>query len=85
MNYLRKSAESMMREVEESLEGLRNPVFIRIVEGRPDKKIIEYAERHHIDLILMGSRGLSGLKELVLGSVSHYVVRHANVPVFIYK
>jgi nucleotide-binding universal stress UspA family protein len=33
--------------------------------------------------VVMGTRGLSGAKSLILGSVSHYVAQHLRVPVFI--
>lgn len=60
-------------------------VLVEMIQGYPAKTIVEYAEAHHCDLIILGSRGLSGLKELVLGSVSHNVVQHASIPVLIIK
>jgi len=35
--------------------------------------------------VVMGSRGLSGLKEIFLGSVSHHVVQKSSCPVMIVK
>ena len=43
--------------------------------------IVEYAKDKHIDLIVVGPRGRSKLKSLVLGSVTSDVVRLANCPV----
>jgi nucleotide-binding universal stress UspA family protein len=41
-----------------------------LVEGRPAEEIIRAAERTHADLVLLGSRGMTGLKGAFLGSVS---------------
>jgi nucleotide-binding universal stress UspA family protein len=43
------------------------------------------AAEHNFDLIVMGSRGLSVIKELIMGSVSSKVIHHAGCPVVIYK
>jgi nucleotide-binding universal stress UspA family protein len=53
--------------------------------GRPAEVILEYADEIHADLIVVGCRGLSGIRELVLGSVSHNIVQHAKVPVLVVK
>lgn len=55
-----------------------------LLEGSPAHLILNHAKEHHCDLIIMGSRGLTGIKEF-LGSVSHTVVQHAQVPVLIVK
>jgi nucleotide-binding universal stress UspA family protein len=47
--------------------------------------IVDYAERENIDLIVIGSRGLSGFKKLLLGSVASGVVTYANCPVMVVK
>ena len=44
-----------------------------IEEGDPAERILACAERENADLIVLGSRGLSDLKGLLLGSVSHKV------------
>ncbi len=50
----------------------------------PSAAILDLAKEEGCDLIIMGSRGLSGLKEM-LGSVSHSVAQRASVPVLIIK
>ncbi|RLG91575.1 universal stress protein, partial [Candidatus Bathyarchaeota archaeon] len=43
------------------------------------------AEEKNVDLIVMGARGISKIKEILLGSVSHGVARKAHCPVLIIK
>lgn len=47
--------------------------------------ILDFAEKGNFDLIVIGSRGLTGFKKLVLGSVSSGVVSHSAVPVLVVK
>jgi len=49
------------------------------------KEIIEYAEKNKINLIITGSRGMSGFKKMVLGSVASGVVTYAHCPVLVVK
>ena len=53
--------------------------------GRPDREIITLAETIGAGLIVMGSRGLGGIKRALLGSVSDSVVRHAHCPVLVVR
>jgi nucleotide-binding universal stress UspA family protein len=47
--------------------------------------ILAYAEENNIDLIVIGTRGRSGFKRLLLGSVASRVVTYAHCPVFVSK
>ena len=51
--------------------------------GRPEYAILEAAERERSDLVVVGSRGLSGVARVLLGSVSEYVARHAYCSVLV--
>jgi nucleotide-binding universal stress UspA family protein len=53
-------------------------------EGSPAHVILDYAQKSKCDLIIMGSRGLSGFKEF-LGSVSHTVVQQSPIAVLLVK
>ena len=49
------------------------------------KEIIEYAEKNRIDMIVIGSRGLTGIKKMLLGSVASGVVTYAHCSVLVVK
>ena len=53
--------------------------------GRPDDEIVTAAEKIDAGLIVMGSRGLGGVRRSLMGSVSNSVVRHAHCPVMIVR
>ncbi len=55
------------------------------VVGRPHWQIPQYAETNQVDLIVMCTRGQSGLSRWLMGSVSDRVVRGANVPVLMIR
>jgi len=57
----------------------------KIVYGNEGEKIVSFATKNKFDLIVIGSRGLSGLREFFLGSTSHHVVHKATMPVLIIK
>jgi universal stress protein E len=51
--------------------------------GRPEYTILEAAERERADLVVVGTRGLSGVTRVLLGSVSEYVATHAHCSVLV--
>ena len=53
--------------------------------GNPGRAICDFAQTRSIDAILVGSRGLTGAKEMFLGSVSNYVTHHAPCSVLIVR
>lgn len=48
-------------------------------------EVNEIAEKHHADLVVMGSHGCDGLKEIFVGSNAEKVVRHSDIPVLVVK
>ncbi|GKV67132.1 universal stress protein [Sporosarcina sp. NCCP-2331] len=55
------------------------------LKGNPSQEIIKHVNASGTDLLVMGSRGLNAFQEMVLGSVSHKVLKHANCPVTVVK
>jgi len=49
------------------------------------KEIVEYAEDNKVDMIVIGSRGVTGLKKILLGSVANGVVTYSHCPVLVVK
>ena len=84
---LKKSASKMLEAKKQNLEedqiqGLQ--VTTKVLLGQPVEKIIEYAREEKMDMIAIGSVGLSGISKLkALGSVSRGVVERAMCPVLI--
>lgn len=54
-----------------------------ILEGHPAEKILNFAERENIDMIVVGSLGKTYIERFLIGSVSEKVVRNAKVPVLV--
>lgn len=79
------AAKEQLQQVEESLKPLSNKTQTVLLEGNPAHAIVEYIKEKQADFVVMGSRGLSGLEEMFLGSVSHYVVQKSPCPVLIVK
>ncbi|HET7271127.1 MAG TPA: universal stress protein [Rubrobacter sp.] len=53
--------------------------------GRTDEEIVELAEEIGAGLIVVGSRGIGGVRRALMGSVSDSVVRHAHCPVLVVR
>lgn len=61
------------------------PVQVVTTEGRPHLEITQFAETNQVDLIVMATRGESGVSRWLLGSVADRVVRGASVPVLLVR
>jgi len=53
----------------------------KLLEGNVVTEVTRYAKDNHMDLIVMGTHGRTGLKHMLIGSVAEKVVRHASCPV----
>lgn len=79
-----KYGNEVVGKAENALKELPNRTHTFVEEGQPVRTILDFAETNDYDLIVIGSRGLSGVKEF-LGSVSHGVVQRSKIPVLIVK
>ena len=84
---LRGSHEKVLSEALKKARKIKPKLKVstKLVEGRPSDKIIEVAKEGKFDIVVMGSRGLGGIKEFFLGSVSDRVADEAACPVLIVK
>lgn len=55
------------------------------VVGKPGREIVAYVADHHIDHVVVGSHGRTGLERLVLGSVAERVLRRADATVTVVR
>jgi nucleotide-binding universal stress UspA family protein len=77
--------DSYEAKVKERRDSLQKNVRMLLEMGDAAQKIMETASKIKCDLVLIGSRGRGGFKELLLGSVSHKVTNHASCPVLVVK
>ena len=78
-----RPAEDLLSEAElqAKKEGINLRKEIVEVSDTVEKAIIEYAKKNNIDVILIGTTGMSAAEEVFLG-VANNVVHHAHCPVF---
>ena len=59
--------------------------YDKVMNGNEGYKIVSYTKSSKMNMIVMGSRGKSNIKDLFLGSVSRYVVHRSPIPVLVIK
>lgn len=72
-------------EVKKIFEDEGVPVSTELMTGEPGKVIKSYVEEKNIDKVVMGSRGFSPFKAMILGSIAYKVLSTVKVPVTIIK
>jgi nucleotide-binding universal stress UspA family protein len=78
---IQKYAQQSLERLRQNVAAQGVEVRAEAIEGSPSEVIVEFAERTGADLIAMGTRGLTGVKHVVLGSVAERTLRHAPCPV----
>lgn len=78
---LQEAASGRLNEAAEPARRAGIEITTELVLGLPSQAILEAAEERPVDLIVMGTRGQTGLRHLLLGSTAERVVQHATCPV----
>lgn len=81
---LREQAHTALQRMVASCP-MQRPCTLRVEIGHPVEQILDLVTREHMDLIVMGTHGRTGLAHTVLGSVAERVVRLAPCPVLTVK
>jgi nucleotide-binding universal stress UspA family protein len=68
---------------DEDIHDIKTEIFIDVKSII--QSIVEYASRKDIDLIVIGTKGRSGLKKFLMGSVANGIVEHAHCPVLVVR
>ncbi len=84
---MKKASLAVLDTAKEKLTeyGFHGKVSYEDGEGNPAELILEKSREDGCDSVVIGSRGLSGIMEFLLGSVSSKVSQYAEVPVFVVK
>ncbi|MCY9445151.1 universal stress protein [Bacillus haynesii] len=82
---LDRERRSRLLSIENKFKQSAVPYQMTMQHGDPGPTIVSYANHHDVDIVIIGSRGLNTLQEMVLGSVSHKVAKRVKCPVLIVK
>ena len=80
---VKKQAEDLLNETKDLLEkeGVRTSTAV-VVKSSSAEGIIDYANETGADLIVIGTKGLTGVGKFLMGGVANAVIGHAHCPVF---
>jgi universal stress protein A len=82
---LRENSERALERLSREEIGAAVPVATRVCRGQPVQEIVAVAREERVDLILLSTHGHTGLKHVLLGSVTENVVRYAPCPVLVVR
>jgi nucleotide-binding universal stress UspA family protein len=79
--HYRKAAQDRLEEAAEAARGDGLEASVDLQVGPAVSTILLAAEKHEADLVVTGTRGLSGLRHVLLGSTAERLVQHSPIPV----
>lgn len=84
-DLLERSGEDILEHCLNEVKKQDVQASIKLLRGHAGIQIVQYAKNESFNLIVMGSRGLSGISRFILGSVSDYVSDNSECSVIIVK
>ncbi len=76
---------SLLKDTRTALDSLSLTIKERMALGHEAKEILKAARQQKVDVVLMGSKGLTGLRRLLMGSVAQTVSQHAPCSVLVVR
>jgi nucleotide-binding universal stress UspA family protein len=81
----RVETERSLGSVKERLSNVGLSVRVEVLFGRPANRIVEYALKEEVDLIIMSTIGRSGFSRWMFGSVADKVLRAVAIPILLIR
>lgn len=85
LNELRENASKQFEKIQQTYAGEGVKIVSSIEFGATSMMLLDYVADNEIDLVVMGTKGASGMKELLIGSNAEKIVRHAPCPVMVIR
>lgn len=80
-----RAPEAELAKLRDQHLGDLQVALVVLSDHSPARAICEYAEKHDVDLIVVGSHGRGGMEHWLIGSVAERVVRHATANVYVVR
>ena len=84
-DYYREEGLAALKDAEAALQAANHPCATHIAVGNAAETIARYALELKFDLIVIGTKGRTGLRHVVMGSVATEVIKQSTVPVTVVK
>ena len=81
INYVLKQKEISLRKLEDLKSLYGDQINVHLVLGKTTDAILNFSNANAFDLIVMGTKGASGIKEIVSGSEAQVIARKSQIPV----
>lgn len=85
LEELRRDGRAALKTIQERAAAGGLTAETHLLDGSPGSSVVQEADKLGADLIVLGSSGLGGVLEALLGSVSRYVLQHTRVPVLVVR
>ena len=85
LQELKEKAEKQFEKLKKKYAGGFEDAVLAVLYGNISVMLLQYIEEHDIDLVIMGSKGATGVREVLIGSNTEKVVRRSPVPVLTVK
>ena len=85
IDVLKKEGKHVVGDAADRARERGVSVITEVIQGEPYRTIVDYADSHGVDLVVMPTHGRRGLERFLLGSTTERVVRRAEVPVLTVK
>jgi nucleotide-binding universal stress UspA family protein len=82
---LEAKAEEEFRKIIDKHRSSGIHIEAKLTYGAPETALLDYIQAVGVDVVIMGSHGARGLRELLIGSTAEKIIRHASVPVMVIK
>lgn len=82
---VKKEREEKLKPVKSKITAAGIPCETHFLHGEPGPVIVKFANDNQYDLVVVGSRGLNKLQTMILGSVSHKILKRVQCPVLVIK
>lgn len=78
---LQAEGESILTDVRRDADQQGVELVERIEQGVPEREIVDYVGANDVDVVVVGARGRSAFKTVLLGSTSETLIRELSIPV----
>jgi len=85
LQELKEKAEKQFEKLKKKYAGDFEDIVLKVLYGNISIMLLQYVEEHDIDLVVMGTKGATGVREALIGSNAEKMVRRSPVPVLAVK